>query len=133
MEKISKSNFNNLSEKITGGSPPSAFVTLRISKSKSRTSIFTIANRFDNTDHPEKWAGKSIDDIIRYKLSLIRGTHSTHVKTNLNADRYIQSLQELTMATRSTEIEVAFERKPKLNLEEISSGTSSDSTRSNSV
>ena len=31
------------------------------------------------------------------------------------------------MATRSTEIEVAFERKPKLNLEEISSGTSSDS------
>ncbi|MGI0001238.1 MAG: hypothetical protein ACRD6Q_08420, partial [Nitrososphaeraceae archaeon] len=76
---------------------------------------------------PEKWAGKSIDDIIRYKLSLIRGTYSTHVKTNLNADRYIQSLQELTMATRSTEIEVAFERKPKLDLEELTSRPASDS------
>ena len=127
-EQILRSNFNNLSEKITGGSPPSVFVS-SYAYPKVKVGPLFSPLQTDSTilDHPEKWAGKSIEDIIRYKLSLIRGTHSTHVKTNLNADRYIQSLQELTMATRSTEIEVAFERKPKLNLEEISSGTTSDS------
>jgi len=127
-KQILRSNFNNLSEKITGGSPPSVFVS-SYAYPKVKVGPLFSPLQTDSTilDHPEKWAGKSIDDIIRYKLSLIRGTYSTHVKTNLNADRYIQSLQELTMATRSTEIEVEFERKPKLDLEEISSGTSSDS------
>ena len=127
-EQILRSNFNNLSEKISGGSPPSVFVS-SYTYPKVKVGPLFSPLQTDSTilDHPEKWAGKSIEDIIRYKLSLIRGTHSTHVKTNLNADRYIQSLQELTMATRSTEIEVTFERKPKLNLEEISSRTTSDS------
>ncbi len=127
-KQILRSNFNNLSEKITGGSPPSVFVS-SYTYPKVKVGPLFSPLQTDSTilDHPEKWAGKSIEDIIRYKLSLIRGTHSTHVKANLNADRYIQSLQELTMATRSTEIEVAFERKPKLNLEEISSRTTSDS------
>ena len=127
-EQILRSNFNNLSEKISGGSPPSVFVS-SYTYPKVKVGPLFSPLQTDSTilDHPEKWAGKSIEDIIRYKLSLIRGTHSTHVKANLNADRYIQSLQELTMTTRSTEIEVAFERKPKLNLEEISSRTTSDS------
>ena len=127
-KQILRSNFNNLSEKISGGSPPSVFVS-SYTYPKVKVGPLFSPLQTDSTilDHPEKWAGKSIEDIIRYKLSLIRGTHSTHVKTNLNADRYIQSLQELTMATRSTEIEVTFERKPILNLEEISSRTTSDS------
>ncbi len=127
-KQILRSNFNNLSEKIAGRSPPSVFVSsYAYPKVKAGPLFSPLQTDSAILDHPEKWAGKSIEDIIRYKLSLIRGTHSTHVKTNLNADHYIQSLQELTMATRSTEIEVAFERKPKLNLEEISSRTSSDS------
>jgi hypothetical protein len=127
-KQILRSNFNNLSEKILGGSPPSVFVS---SYSYPRVKVGPLFSplQIDSAilDHPEKWTGKSIEDIIKYKLSLIRGTHSTHVKTNLNADRYIQSLQELAMATRSTEIEVAFERIPKLNLEEITSRAESDS------
>jgi len=127
-EQILRSNFNNLSEKISGGSPPSVFVS-SYTYPKVKVGPLFSPLQTDSTilDHPEKWAGKSIEEIIRYKLSLIKGTHSMHVKTNLNADRYMQSLQELTMATRSTEIEVAFERKPKLNLEEISSRATSDS------
>ncbi len=127
-EQILRSNFNNLSEKISGGSPPSVFVS-SYTYPKVKVGPLFSPLQTDSTilDYPEKWAGKSIEEIIRYKLSLIRGTHSTNVKTNLNADRYIQSLQELTMATRSTEIEVAFERKPKLNLDEFSSRTTSDS------
>lgn len=126
--QILRSNFNNLSEKILGGSPPSVFVS-SYTYPKVKVGPLFSPLQIDSAilDHPEKWAGKSLEDIIRYKLSLIRGTYSTHVKTNLNADRYIQSLQELAMATRSTEIEVAFERKPKLNLEEISSRMASDS------
>src|SRR6187551_202694 len=127
-KQILGSNFDNLSEKISGESPPSVFVS-SYSYPKVKVGPLFSPLQTDSSilDHPEKWAGKSIEEIVRYKLSLIRGTHSMHVKTNLNADRYMQSLQELTMATRSTEIEVAFERKPKLNLEEISSRATSDS------
>lgn len=127
-KQILRSNFNNLSEKISGGSPPSVFVS-SYSYPKVKVGPLFSPLQTDSAilDHPEKWAGKAIEDIIRYKLSLIRGTYSAHVKTNLNSDRYIQSLQELTMATGSTEIEVAFEGKPKLNLEELASGTTSDS------
>src|SRR4029079_18784103 len=127
-DQILRSDYNNLSEKISGASPPSVFVS-SYSYPKVKVGPLFSPLQTDSTilDHPEKWAGKSIEDIIRYKLSLIRGTHSTYVKTDLNADRYIQSLQELAMATRSTEIEVAFEKKPKLNLEEFSSRIASDS------
>lgn len=127
-KQILRSNFNNISEKIVGGSPPSVFVS-SYAYPKVKVGPLFSPLQIDSAilDQPEKWAGKSIEEIIRYKLSLIRGTHSTQVKSNLSADRYIQSLQELAMATRSTEIEVAFERKPKLNLEEISSRTASDS------
>ncbi len=127
-KQILRSDFKNLSEKISGGSPPSVFVrSYAYPKVKVGPLFSPLQTDSAILDHPEKWAGKSIEDIIRYKLSLIRGIHSTHVKTNLNADRYIQSLQELTMATRSTEIEVAFEKKPKLDMEEISTKTASDS------
>ena len=127
-KQILRSNFNNLSKKIVGGSPPSVFVS-SYAYPKVKVGPLFSPLQIDSAilDQPEKWVGKSIEDIIRYKLSLIKGTHSTQVKSNLNADRYIQSLQELAMATRSTEIEVTFERKPKLNLEEISSRTASDS------
>ncbi|MDF0681696.1 MAG: hypothetical protein P0116_12110 [Candidatus Nitrosocosmicus sp.] len=127
-KQILGSNFDNLSEKISGESPPSVFVSSYLYPKVKVGPLFSpLQTDSSILDRPEKWAGKSIEEIVRYKLSLIRGTHSMHVKTNLNADRYMQSLQELTMATRSTEIEVAFERKPKLNLEEISSRATSDS------
>lgn len=127
-DQILRSDYNNLSEKISGASPPSVFVS-SYSYPKVKVGPLFSPLRTDSAilDHPEKWAGKSIEEIIRYKLALIRGTHSTHVKTNLYSDHYIQSLQELTMATKSTEIEVALGRKPKLNLDEISSRTTSDS------
>ena len=127
-KQILSSNFSNLSEKISGGSPPSVFVSsYAYPKVKVGPLFSPLQTNSAILDHPEKWAGKAIEEIIRYKLALIRGTYSTHVKTNLNSDRFIQSLQELTMATKSTEIEVAFERKPKLNLEEFALRTTSDS------
>ena len=127
-KQILSSNFSNLSEKISGGSPPSVFVSsYAYPKVKVGPLFSPLQTNSAILDHPEKWAGKAIEEIIRYKLALIRGTYSTHVKTNLNSDRFIQSLQELTMATKSTQIEVAFERKPKLNLEEFALKTTSDS------
>jgi DNA repair protein NreA len=127
-DQILRSDYNNISRKISGASPPSVFVSsYSYPKVKVGPLFSPLRTNSAILDHPEKWAGKSIEEIIRYKLALIRGTHSIHVKTNLNSDHYIQSLQELTMATKSTEIEVALERKPKLNLDEISSRTTSDS------
>src|SRR4029079_813730 len=127
-DQILRSDYNNLSEKISGASPPSVLVS-SYSYPKVKVGPLFSPLQTDSAilDHPEKWAGKSIEEIIRYKLALIRGTHLTNVKTNLYSDHYIQSLQELTMATKSTEIEVALGRKPKLNLDEISSRTTSDS------
>ena len=44
-------------------------------------------------DKPEMWLGKSIEDIVNYRLSLVRGVADIAV---YNTDgKYIESLQEL--------------------------------------
>ena len=64
--KILGSNFNNLSEKISGGSPPSVFVSSYTYPKVKVGPLFSPLET-DSTilDHPEKWAGKSIEDIIK--------------------------------------------------------------------
>jgi hypothetical protein len=50
-------------------------------------------------DKPEKWHGKSIDEIVGYRLSLVRGVMAYDIQTT--AGKYIESLQEPAMANRS--------------------------------
>lgn len=59
-------------------------------------------------DMPERWLGKSLEEIVNFRLSLVRGVHKASVLEPQG--RYIESLQELAMAKNTPDSEVVFEK-----------------------
>ena len=105
-------NFAKLSlETLSGATPPSVFVG-RYGYPKVKVGPMVPPLHGDTTilDKPEMWLGKSIEDIVNYRLSLVRGVLDIDIHTI--AGKYIDSLQELAMASKSAESEATFEKKP---------------------
>jgi DNA repair protein NreA len=98
-------------ETLFGATPPSVFVG-RYGYPKVKVGPMVPPLHGDTTilDKPEMWLGKSIEDIVNYRLSLVRGVLDINVH-NITG-KYIDSLQELAMASKSAESEVTFEKKP---------------------
>jgi hypothetical protein len=61
------------------------------------------------------WAGKSIEEIANYRLSLVRGTFNMNVRDT--SGRYLENMQELAMSERPAESEATFEKKPLADIE----------------
>lgn len=112
-----KANSAKLSlDYIDGSSPPSVFVG-RYGYPKVRVGPM-IPPQHGNTailDRTELWAGKSIEEIANYRLSLVRGTFSMNV--NDTTGRFIENMQELAMSERPAESEATFEKKPFADIE----------------
>jgi hypothetical protein len=66
-------------------------------------------------DRTELWAGKSLEEIANYRLSLVRGVAS--LKVNDTSGRYLESLQELAMSERPADSEASFEKGPLADVE----------------
>src|SRR5262245_38217625 len=67
-------------------------------------------------DRPEMWLGKNLEDIVNYRLSLVRGVSDMSIYAT--SGRYIESLQELAMASKSAESEARFEKRPIADIEQ---------------
>jgi hypothetical protein len=113
--KINSSKIGN--KNFSGSSPPSIFVGHRgypkilvgpmVSPMHGNTSIL---------DYPEKWTGKSIEEIASFRSSLIRGVRRTDIHGSF--EKYIESLQELAMADMPAESEIVFEKTPLEDVEQ---------------
>ena len=68
-------------------------------------------------DMPEMWIGKTLEDIMNYRLSLIRGL-VPDVDVRRTSRRYIESLQELSMSNSSANAEAVFEKRPVADFEQ---------------
>jgi hypothetical protein len=101
---------------IDGSSPPSVFVG-RYGYPKVRIGPMIPPMHGDTTilDRTELWAGKSIEEIANYRLSLVRGTFSRNVHDT--SGRYLENIQELAMSGRPAESEATFEKKPLTDVE----------------
>ena len=104
------------SETLSGASPPSVFIG-RYGYPKVKVGPMVPPFHGDTTilDKPEMWLGKNLEDIVNYRLSLVRGVSDVNVYAM--SGRYIESLQELAMASRPSESEVLFEKKPITDIE----------------
>ncbi len=74
---------------------------------------------YENTeilDAPERWVGKQIEDIIDYRYSLIRGKVRTSIEEPQVGGRFLDSLQELSMASQPVDSEVVFSKRPDSRL-----------------
>ena len=101
-----------LSSTISGASPPSVFVG-RYGYPKINIGPMVPADIHGDTsilDSPEAWPGKSLQEILNYRLSLVRGLNS--IKIDDLENKFILSLQELTMSSKPAESELNFHKIP---------------------
>lgn len=104
---------------IDGSSPPSIFVGefgyphIRIGPMippyHGDTSIL---------DKPELWKGKSLEEIVNYRINLLKGTIIHNV--NDISGRYIESLQEMALSKKVVESTVTFEKIPSQYVNKMS-------------
>ncbi|MEO9277995.1 MAG: hypothetical protein ABI340_09495 [Nitrososphaera sp.] len=101
------SRYGNLfsSDYIDGSSPPSVFVgSYGYPKVLVGPMLPPIHGDTSILDLPEHWTGKKLEDIVNYRLSLVRGIKPVKITdTNQN---YIENLQEMSMATKATDTEL---------------------------
>ncbi len=106
-ENLSK--YGNLfsSDSISGSSPPSVFVgSYNYPKVFVGPMVPPIHGDTSLFDSPEKWIGKSLEEIINFRLNLVRGIQK--VSVNTTEGRYIENLQEVAMSSKPIDSELEF-------------------------
>jgi hypothetical protein len=111
LEFLSKNSAKLNSNVVSGASPPSLFVghegypRVRVGPLvppiHGNTSIF---------DCPEAWTGRTIYQIVKFRMNLIRGMVSSNV-FDLSG-RYMEILQEMALSLLPVESTVTFARNP---------------------
>lgn len=63
-------------------------------------------------DTPERWTSLTIDDIIDFRSSLVRGMHRVKVQDVESRDRLVVRTRDLALARNPPQVEAEFQRKP---------------------
>ena len=117
-ESLSKYGHLFSSDSISGTSPPSVFVG---SYGYPNVSVGPMVPPMHGDtsilDSPEKWKGKSLEEIVNFRLNLIRGVKK--ISNEQTDGRYIESLQEVTMSSKPTDSDLLFQKptSPKVSLD----------------
>ncbi len=105
----SLSKYGNLfsSDSLSGTSPPSVFVgSYNYPKVFVGPMVPPIHGDTSLLDSPEKWKGKSLEEIVNFRLNLIRGIQK--IPITQTDGRYIENLQEVTMSSKPTDSDLIF-------------------------
>jgi len=116
----SLSKYGNLfsSDSISGTSPPSVFVgSYNYPKVFVGPMVPPIHGNTSLLDNPENWKGKSLEEIINFRLNLVRGTQK--IAIDQTEGRYIENLQEVTMSSKPIDSDLIFQKSttPKISLD----------------
>ena len=105
------SKYGNLfsSDSVSGSSPPSVFVgSYNYPKVFVGPMVPPIHGDTSLLDTPEKWVGKSLEEIVNFRLNLIRGIQK--ISVNSTEGRYIENLQEITMSSKPIDSDLEFHK-----------------------
>ena len=64
-------------------------------------------------DKPERWVGKSIDEIVDMRFRLIRGKYRIDAVNFREAGKIVDNVQELALTEKPLEVEANFRQKPR--------------------
>ena len=103
---------------IDGSSPPSLFVG-EYGYPHVRVGPMVPPYHGDTSilDNPELWLGKSLEEIVNYRINLLKGTMIHNVSKI--SDRYIESLQDMALSKRAVDSTMTFEKIPSQYLHEM--------------
>ena len=105
------SRYGNLyfSDSISGTSPPSIFVgSHNYPKVQVGPMVPPIHGDTSLLDSPEKWTGKSLEEIVNFRLNLVRGIKKLSIDDT--ECRYIENLQEVAMSSKPVDSDLAFHK-----------------------
>ena len=99
------------STEIQGSSPPSVFVgSYGYPKVGIGPMLPPVHGDTSLLDSPERWLGKSLEEIINFRLNLVRGIKKTGIEET--SGRFIESLHELAMSSGTIDSEIKFLKNP---------------------
>jgi hypothetical protein len=102
------------SEDIAGVSPPSVFIgRIGYPHVYAGPLVPPVSEETSLYDMPERWFGKTIDEIVGFRSLLIRGKHRVHVHQFATAGKIIEKTQELALAENSVDMELNLTKKPR--------------------
>lgn len=107
------SKYPNLfsSGSISGTSPTSLFVgSFAYPKVFVGPMVPPIHGNTELLDSPEKWKGRSLEEIINFRLNLVRGIKQ--ISVHQTEGRYVENLQEIAMSSKPTDSDLLFEKIP---------------------
>jgi hypothetical protein len=115
MMKLEKSLSKEI---IFGASPPAVFVG---SWNYPKIYAGPLVPPFPTIDSsvmdlPEMWLNKSIEEILRYRFTLVRGKSFINVKSARDPKGFLPLFQEVVMSSKPTDTEMWFKKKPRLNV-----------------
>ena len=98
---------------IEGMSPPSIFVG-RYGYPKVDIGPLVPPMMGDTSimDTPELWVGKSIEEFVDFRFSLIRGKHRIDAVDFHKAGKIIDQTRDLALSENPLEVEAAFQKRP---------------------
>lgn len=106
------------STNLFGASPPSVFVgEWGYPRVLTGPLVPPIAHADTSImDLPEQWVSRTFDDILRYRLSLVRGKTPIHVNAARSPTGLLPVIQEMVMASQPTDTEVWLSKRPNLEV-----------------
>lgn len=114
-ETLSKHGNLFSSDSISGSSPPSVFVgSYNYPKVFVGPMVPPIHGDTSLLDSPEQWAGKSLEDIVNFRLNLVRGIQKIGI--DQTDGRYIENLQEVAMSSKPIDTDLIFQKSTSSNI-----------------
>src|SRR5438445_8661389 len=99
---------------LDGSSPPGVFVgRFGYPKVFVGPLIPPVHGDTEVLDTPERWMGRTLDEIVGFRSQLVRGMHRTHVLDVGGGGKIVDLTRELALSTAATEVEAQFARKPR--------------------
>lgn len=100
-------------ERIFGSSPPGVFVgRMGYPYVQAGPLVPPVLGDTSLFDMPEKWIGKTMDEIISFRTGLVRGKFRVNVKKPSDNEAFLNRTLEIALAKESVDTEVIFRRKP---------------------
>ncbi len=108
-EYLSKYGHLFSSNYLSGTSPPSVFVgSYNYPKVGVGPMVPPIHGDTSLLDIPEKWIGKTLEEIVNFRLNLIRGIQKISVTETQG--RYIENLQDVAMSSKPIDSDIEFHK-----------------------
>ena len=108
-ETLSKHDNLFSSDSISGTSPPSVFVgSYNYPKVFVGPMVPPIHGDTSLLDSPERWKGRSLEDIVNFRLNLVRGIQN--ISIDQTEGKYVENLQEVVMSSNPIDSDLTFEK-----------------------